>query len=98
MYVYLVMKNIKRLLDRIGISEQFVGKDKANLCEKLINEYVEQQIQSESDKGTNQKLQSKSFATKLILIDWVNSEDGTDYIISIVFHPRECNWTVFYIK
>lgn len=40
-------------------------------------------------------LKEKEFDTKQDLIEWANSEDGTDYIISVIFADNK--WTLFYI-
>lgn len=44
----------------------------------------------------NNMLKQKTFTTEELLINWANSEDGTDYIISIVFDGAE--WVIFYIE
>ena len=46
----------------------------------------------------NEKLQFKSFNSHLELMDWANSKDGTDYIISIIYHPKHNMYGIFYIK
>lgn len=40
-------------------------------------------------------LKYKDFDSKFELIDWANSTDGTDYIISILFENNK--WLIFYI-
>lgn len=49
-----------------------------------------------------QKLKSESFWTDYALMNWANSEVGTDYIISIVRVTPDYNeyghtWVIFYI-
>lgn len=45
-----------------------------------------------------EKLQVKSFQFHKDMLEWANSEDGTDYIISIVLNQDNLNWYIFFIK
>lgn len=44
-----------------------------------------------------EKLRTKTFPTKELLIKWANSKEGTDYIISINYTELDGNWHIFYI-
>lgn len=44
------------------------------------------------------KLQVKAFQYHTEMIDWANSADGTDCIISIVLNQEKLMWYIFYIK
>lgn len=43
-----------------------------------------------------EKLQVKTFTRSDTMLEWANSEDGTDYIISINYTAGL--WCLFYIK
>lgn len=61
-------------------------------------------------KRSKEILREKEFANKENLIEWANSSDGTDYIISITVSYKNITisplipqktvevWTLFYIK
>jgi len=43
-----------------------------------------------------EKLRYKMFSSPDLLQEWANSDVGTDYIISIVFH--DATWFIYYIS